>query len=119
MSDQDEVIIKTYTGSQSEAMALYQADSADMAAQNYFPTSQSWVPGRWSGSDFLVALLLCFIFVGVLIFLYMLVVTPKGTLFVTYALRVSAEEKICPRCAEQIKAAALACRFCGYEFKTT
>ena len=27
-----------------------------------------------------------------------------------------AAEKICPKCAEQVKAAALVCRFCGHEF---
>ena len=26
------------------------------------------------------------------------------------------KEKVCPRCAERIKAAALVCRYCGYEF---
>ena len=28
----------------------------------------------------------------------------------------SSDEKTCPQCAEKIKAAALVCRFCGYEF---
>jgi hypothetical protein len=27
-----------------------------------------------------------------------------------------AEEKVCPRCAEKVKAAALVCRFCNHEF---
>ena len=26
------------------------------------------------------------------------------------------KKKACPRCAEQINAAALVCRFCGYEY---
>ncbi len=32
--------------------------------------------------------------------------------FVPYA----ADTKVCPRCAETVKRAALVCRFCGYEF---
>ncbi|MFG1319860.1 zinc ribbon domain-containing protein [Xanthobacter autotrophicus] len=29
---------------------------------------------------------------------------------------VAVNEKVCPRCAETVKAAALVCRFCGHEF---
>jgi hypothetical protein len=122
-----QVIIKTYKGSQVQATAAYQADSTKMAAQGYFPTSQSWAPGSYGCGGFLVALLLCFILIGILVFVYMLIVKPNGTLSVTYELRrvsarstdvISVEEKACPKCAEQVRAAALVCRFCGYEFTT-
>jgi ribosomal protein L40E len=29
------------------------------------------------------------------------------------------ESKVCPRCAERVKNAALVCRFCGYDFGPT
>lgn len=125
MSEQKQVIVRRYIGSQSGAMETYQADSADMAAQGYFPTSQVWTPGEYGCGAFLLALLLCVVLIGILVFIYMLIVKPDGTLTVTYELRslsakssnvISREEKVCPKCAELVKAAAVICRFCGHEF---
>lgn len=87
MSDKREVIIKTYTGSQNRAIALFQSDSATMAANGFFPTSQSWAPGSYGCGSFIVALLLCFLIIGFLVFIYMLIVKPDGTLTVTYEWR--------------------------------
>jgi ribosomal protein L40E len=84
-----------------------------MAARGYFPVSQMWAPGQWSTSAFIIALLLCVTVIGILVFIYMVLVKPAGTLTVTYERR---EEKICPRCAERVKTAALVCRFCGHQF---
>ncbi|CAJ0878907.1 hypothetical protein AMST5_03011 [freshwater sediment metagenome] len=59
-----------------------------MAAVGYFPVSQSWAPGHWGCGSFIVALLLCFLLIGFLIFIYMIIVPPSGTLTVTYERRV-------------------------------
>ncbi len=116
----DSVIIKSYHGKQDQAVYLFHADAARMAKQNYYPTSQNWVPGAYGFSDFFWAFVLCFLLVGVLVFIYMLIVKPAGTLSVTYELREDTapptDEKTCPRCAEQVKAAAKICRFCGHDF---
>lgn len=58
--------------------------AAMFAAAGYVPVSQSWAPGSWGCGAFLVALLLAFVLVGILVFIYMLLVKPAGTLTVTY-----------------------------------
>ena len=122
---QKQLLVKTYKGNQQQAMEAFQTDASKMASQGYFPVSQTWVPGSYGCGAFLFALLLCFIFVGILVFIYMLIVKPAGTLSVTYELNTNTrkamlmgvpEEKTCPRCAEQVKYAAKICKHCGYEF---
>ena len=115
-----QTIVKTYRGSQSGATSDYQRDAEKMARQGYSPTSQVWAPGSYGCGSFILALLLCFIIIGFLIFVYMLIVKPAGTLTVTYTLAPRAEpEKVCPKCAERVKAAAAVCRFCGHTFEAT
>ena len=125
MSENGRVIVKTYKGSQERASEDFRADAVNMAADGYYPTSQSWASGEYGCGMFLLALLLCFAIVGFFIFIYMLIVKPDGTLSVTYEYRtvaapaarvVAPAVTTCPKCAEQVKAAAVVCRFCRYEF---
>ena len=129
-SSQPQILIRVYRGrQQSGALAKFDADAQQLAAAGYEPVSQSWAQGEWGCGAFLVALVLFVFVLGILIFIYMLLVKPEGTLTVTYRLTsVTAEParevagppaeemKTCPRCAEDVRAAALVCRFCGYEF---
>jgi len=124
MSEQGDVIVKAYKGSQDEATRIFQDDVGVMATKGYFPTSQSYVPGSYGSGAFIIALILCFAVIGILILVYMLIVKPDGVLSVTYEFRGTVaskaqDEKTCPECAEQVKVAAQVCRFCGYQFDAT
>lgn len=123
----EKILVRNYKGSETRATEFYKRDSKLMSKKGYYPTSQNWVPGSYGCGMFLIALILCFFIVGILVFIYMLLVKPDGTLSVTYELKdfkniesdsVSKiqEEKECPSCAEFVKIKAKKCRFCGNEF---
>lgn len=111
------VIVKTYKGSESSAAAAFQADAVKMAAQGYFPSAQNWAPGSYGCGSFVFALILCVLIIGILIFIYMLLVKPDGTLTVTYSLgdgiATPDTHLRCPDCAEFVLKAARVCKHCG------
>ena len=116
-------IVRTYVGDPDWAAKLFADDANALAEQGHFPISQTYEPGQWGCGAFLVALLLCLVLIGILVFLYLLIVKPDGTLTVTYQYRgVEGEAtqadatKTCPMCAEEVRQAAKICRFCRHEF---
>jgi hypothetical protein len=81
----EQIIVKTYTGTEAEATTHFLAEAALMAAQGYSPVFQSWTPGQWQSKSLITALLLlCLLIVGIPALVYMLIVTPDGALTVTY-----------------------------------
>lgn len=78
------VIIRTYKGSHADATKQFRSDAYKMGTQGYYPIAQEWAEGSWGCGSFLLATLLCFLLVGIFIFIYMLLVKPAGTLTVTY-----------------------------------
>jgi hypothetical protein len=78
------VMTRTYRGTPDEVEVLRSAEADVLARQGYVQSSQSYVEGRWNFGSYLAALLLCFVVVGFLILVYMLVMKPAGTLTVTY-----------------------------------
>lgn len=65
---------------------MYQKDASYMSLNNYYPTSENWVSGSYYGWDFFIALLLCFVLIGFVVFIYMIIVKPSGELIVRYEL---------------------------------
>ena len=132
----DQVVVVTYRAKNAAAASeLFRRDSAIAALHRYRPTSQNWAQGQWGCGAFLVAVLLFLVLIGILVFIYMLLVKPEGTLSVTYTREPQAAQreaqvearpaskpadtKICPDCAETVMAAANICRYCRHEFQSS
>jgi hypothetical protein len=77
-------IIKEYRGNEAGSRKLFLKDAQRMEKKGYYPVSENWVAGSYGAGAFILALLLCFLVVGFLIFIYMLIVKPAGKLTVTY-----------------------------------
>lgn len=123
MSGKAKTIVVTYRGREMDAHNLFKADAAKKAKKGYYPVTEKFIPGSWGCGAFLLALLACVILVGILAFIYMLLVKPAGILTVKYELRETVpadagDTMACPRCAETIKAAAKVCRYCNHELET-
>jgi hypothetical protein len=72
-----QIVVKTYKGREAKAMGPFKTDSAEMAAEGYFPTSQIWARGQWGSVAFILATLLIFLFgLGIFIPAYLLIVRP-------------------------------------------
>lgn len=82
--DPHAIVVRTYKGKPNDAMAAFQRDAASMAQSGYRPIAQTYAPGSWGAGAFIIALLLCLFLIGILIFIYLLIVKPAGTLTVTY-----------------------------------
>ena len=126
---EETVKLRIRAHSEGEARMLASDDLGRAAAAGYRQEGELWIPGRWSAGDFLLAALAALIVVGILVILAMLMIKPKGALLLTLrpgsapidlvrggAQAAPSEIKTCPRCAEDVKAAALVCRFCGHSF---
>jgi hypothetical protein len=85
-------LIRVYKGNSKTASSTFRYDSISLAKKGYVPISEVWAQGTWGCFAFLIALALCFIFIGFLVFIYMLIVKPEGTLTVTYSLQENKNE---------------------------
>ena len=81
-------LVLTYSGKQQlDANSRFAEDAHRLSQVGYEPTTQSWAAGQWGCGAWLFALAACILLIGILVFLYMLIVKPEGTLTVTYAFR--------------------------------
>jgi hypothetical protein len=81
---ENDTLIKTYSGSESTAIIAFERESSTLKSKGYYPISQSYQQGLWGAGAFIFAVLLCFILVGILALIYMMIVKPNGTLTVRY-----------------------------------
>jgi hypothetical protein len=100
-------VVRVYRGSAQRAAQLFEEDARRLAPEGYRPVNQSYVAGSWGCGAFLIALVLFFILVGILIFIYMLLVKPDGTLTVTYQREAAASSTpavapVAPRASDVI-----------------
>ncbi len=84
-----QTLVRVYHGKQQADTASSLQHETDVLGRfGYQPSSQSWAQGQWGCGAWLAALVLCILLIGLLVFIYMLIVKPDGSLTVTFERRV-------------------------------
>ena len=81
------VLTRTYRGKPNDVEMLRAVDAEALARRGYFPSSQSFVEGQWSGAAWVLAVLACIFLIGIFMLVYMIAAKPAGTLTVIYERR--------------------------------
>ena len=101
-------LVRQYRGRSDTDINSARARDADLLAERgYYPTSENFVPGSWTGSDWIVAFLALVVLIGIIVLAYMIATKPGGTLTVIYALRAETRHPV-PQRARPVRAPASA-----------
>ena len=77
--DQRPIVVRTYRAKTQELRRpCFRPTRRRLPCAAYYPSSQSWAAGSYGCGAFLLALLLCVLLIGILVFIYMLLVKPMG-----------------------------------------
>jgi len=78
------ILVRTYQGTEYKALTSFEIDAKRLKIKGYSAISQNYQQGQWGAGAFIIALLLCFIIIGIVALIYMIIVKPAGTLTVRY-----------------------------------
>ena len=80
------MLTRTYSGRQQiDAGLRFEKEASAFGAAGYRVVSQSWAAGQWDSTAWAIAVLASIFVVGIFALLYLVVVTPDGSLAVTFA----------------------------------
>lgn len=80
-------VVREYRGSLAAATAAFEHEAPALAAAGYTPVREDYTPGSWSRGQYLLAILLIPLVIGIVMLIYLAFNAPEGTLAVTFRWR--------------------------------
>ncbi|MEA2321488.1 MAG: hypothetical protein QOD81_1338 [Solirubrobacteraceae bacterium] len=83
MTNPEVPTVREYRGSLAAATAAFEHEAPALAAAGYTPVREDYTPGSWSRGQYLLAILLIPLVIGIVMLIYLAFNAPEGTLAVT------------------------------------